>query len=82
MQRGSQENFEGGNEFTFVERLHCLPSIEILEISNYYMKVIFKFKIICHIKKLCCLIVFGIRFKFFAAGGMPQMLPTSLVDLT
>ncbi|KAL7606988.1 hypothetical protein Lser_V15G15195 [Lactuca serriola] len=49
-------DFVGGHKCTFVELFKCLPSIQVLIISKFYVKL-------------------------FAAGGMPQKLPTSLIHL-
>ncbi|GJY63670.1 F-box/FBD/LRR-repeat protein-like protein [Tanacetum coccineum] len=35
---GGEQDFEGGSKFTFVELLRCVPLIERLAISKFYMK--------------------------------------------
>ncbi|CAH1416820.1 unnamed protein product [Lactuca virosa] len=53
----NQEGFTtGGDTCTFIELFECLPSIQVLKISETYI-------------------------KHFAAGGMPQTLPTPLIHL-
>ncbi|KAJ0642652.1 putative FBD domain-containing protein [Helianthus annuus] len=57
----------GGNKFTFVDLLQCVPLIQDLEIADSYMKF-------ANFDN-------GYRLKYLCPGGMPHKLPTSLVHL-
>ncbi|KAJ0445091.1 putative FBD domain-containing protein [Helianthus annuus] len=72
----------GENKFTFGDLLQCVPLIQTLDISKYYMKVVFRFKDYIWCKNMVfAKSHFGIWLKYLCAGGMPHKLPTSLVHL-
>ncbi|MFS8028378.1 putative FBD domain-containing protein [Helianthus anomalus] len=60
------ESVPGGNNFTLVDLLQCVPLLEAFAITKHYMKVLFKLKI---------------TSDYLCAGGMPHKLSTSIVHL-
>lgn len=65
MQSGYQEDIDfaaGETQITIVELMNHMPLIQGLDVSKYYMKVVFRLKIITLDVRLLCLLILNFVF--------------------